>query len=176
MLKFELMRNFLISIVLIYFGVLSVTFAKAEGEENIKKYTISGHVQDKSSGEDLIGATIYVKELKAGTTSNIYGFYSLSLIPGTYTIQYSYIGFKKIEKTIDLKENVTYDVELTTTEQELDEVVITGEAINENVTSAEMSSIKMDIKTIRQIPAFMGEVDIIKAIQLLPGVQSISEG
>lgn len=170
------MKSFLIAILLICFLLNNNGIVVAEGEENIKKYTISGHVQDKSSGEDLIGATIYVKELKIGTTSNIYGFYSISLVPGMYTIQYSYIGFEKIEQVIDLKENITYDIELATTEQKLDEVVITGEAINENVTSAEMSTIKMDVKTIRQIPAFMGEVDIIKAIQLLPGVQTISEG
>ncbi len=170
------MKSFLTSIFLFCFLLYSIGILKAEGEENIKKYTISGHVSDKSTGENLIGATIYVKELKIGTTSNIYGFYSISLIPGNYTIQYSYIGFEKTENTFELKENVTYDIELATAEQKLDEVVITGEAINENVTSAEMSSIKMDIKTIRQIPALMGEVDIIKAILLLPGVQSISEG
>lgn len=170
------MRIVSISILLLCLLLFSISNTRAEGEENIKKYTISGHVTDKSTGEDLIGATIYVKELKIGTTSNIYGFYSLSLKPGKYTIQYSYIGFEKIDLAIDLTENVTHNVELASTEQELDEVVITGEAVNQNVTSAEMSTITMDIKTIRQIPAFMGEIDIIKAIQLLPGVQSISEG
>jgi len=170
------MKIYITAISIFCFLFVNITITKAVGEENIKKFTISGHVQDKSSGEDLIGATIYVKELKIGTTSNIYGFYSISLIPGTYTIQYSYIGFKKIEKTFELIENVTYNIELAPSEQKLDEVVITGEAINKNVTSAEMSTIKMDIKTIRQIPALMGEVDIIKAMQLLPGVQTISEG
>jgi hypothetical protein len=147
-----------------------------EGEESVKKFTVSGHVRDGSTGEDLIGATIYVKELRAGTTSNIYGFYSISLVPGSYTLQYSYVGFETIEQPFDLLENITFDVELNPAEQQLDEVIITGEAVNDNVTRAEMSSIKMDVKTIRQIPALMGEVDIIKAIQLLPGVQSISEG
>lgn len=170
------MKKYLAAISLLCLFFLSISNTKAKGEEIVKKYTISGHVQDKSSGEDLIGATIYVKELKIGTTSNIYGFYSISLIPGIYTIQYSYIGFEKIEKTIELIENITYNIELAPSEQKLDEVVITGEAINKNVTSAEMSTVKMDVKTIRQIPALMGEVDIIKAIQLLPGVQTISEG
>lgn len=158
--------------------VISAGYIYSYAGEDIggKKITVSGHIRDKNSGEDLIGATVFVKEMKTGTSSNIYGFYSISLDAGNYTLEYSYVGFEPVRRTIDLKENLTIDIELSEKEQELQEVVITGTAINDNVTKAEMSTIKMDTKTIKQIPALMGEVDIIKAIQLLPGVQTISEG
>jgi hypothetical protein len=149
----------------------------ADGEDDSGlRFTISGHIKDAETGEDLIGATVYVKELKNGTTSNVYGFYAISLIPGNYTIIFSYVGFEPHEKYFELKENITYDIELNVAREELEEVVITGTAINENVTRTEMSTINLDSKTISEIPALMGEVDIIKAIQLLPGVQTISEG
>ncbi len=160
-------------LVLLAFGPIALM---AEGDESVVKNTLSGYIHDQKTGEDLIGATVYVKEIKSGTTSNIYGFYSISLPAGQYSVVYSYVGYTPVEKTFDLKENITFDVHLALANQELEGVVITGTAINDNVTNAEMSSIKMDTKTIKQIPALMGEVDIIKAIQLLPGVQSISEG
>ncbi|MBN1339690.1 MAG: TonB-dependent receptor [Bacteroidales bacterium] len=145
-------------------------------EEGVKK-TLSGYIRDVSTGEDLPGATVFIEELKTGTTANMYGFYSISLNPGTYSVVFTYIGFQTHRMVIDLTgSDITYNVDLEIASEVLDEVVITGEALNENVTQVEMSSIKMDVKTIRKIPALMGEVDIIKAIQLLPGVQSISEG
>jgi len=171
------MKTINATIVLIILFTLSHVKLNAEGEGDAgKRFTISGHIKDAETGEDLIGATVYVKELKSGTTSNVYGFYALSLIPGNYTIQFSYVGFDTKEFSIQLNKDNTYDVEMTVSNQQLDEVVITGRAVNENITQTEMSSINMDAKTIRQIPALMGEVDVVKAIQLLPGVQTIAEG
>lgn len=164
---------FFLLLILIFNNPLSVF---AGGNEVVKKFTVSGHVKDAETGEDLIGATIYVKELKAGTATNLYGFYSLSLTPGNYTIVYTYIGYESQEKVFEIQNDITYNVELEMKGQELDEVVITDKAINDNVTRTEMSAIKMDSKVISSIPALMGEVDIIKAILLLPGVQTISEG
>jgi hypothetical protein len=170
-----MIKSFL-NLVIILLLSIYIVVGYAEGDESLVKNTLSGHIHDQKTGEDLIGATVYVKEIKTGTTSNIYGFYSISLVAGQYTVVYSYVGYNPVEKVFDLKENITYDVDLVLANQELEEVVITGEAINANVTQPEMSSIKMDTKTIKQIPAFMGEVDVIKAILLLPGVQPISEG
>jgi hypothetical protein len=176
MINFTFMERVFLKLILVSILSFGCIFSYAEGDESAAKRTLSGYIHDKSTGEDLIGATVYVKEIKSGTTSNIYGFYSISLVEGQYTVVYSYVGYAPVEKTFDLKENITYDVHLALANQELQEVVITGEAVNANVTQPEMSAIKMDSKTIKQIPALMGEVDIIKAIQLLPGVQSISEG
>jgi len=77
---------------------LTVVFGYAEGDENLVKATLSGHIHDKSTGEDLIGATVYVKEIKSGTTSNLYGFYSISLNPGQYSVVYSYVGYVTEER------------------------------------------------------------------------------
>jgi len=170
------MQNKFITLLFLLIIILPFKIIQADGEDNKTKFTISGFITDSQTGEDLIGATVYVKELKLGTTSNVYGFYSISLVQGTYTIQFSYIGYEALEQTFELTEDVTFKVKLKTKQQELEEVVVTEKAINENVTRNEMGSFSLDAKTIKQIPAFMGEVDIIKTILLLPGVQTISEG
>ncbi len=141
-----------------------------------KNKTISGKVKDQRTGEELVGANIFVKEIKTGTITNTYGFYSLSIPAGRYTLVYSYVGYYPTERQIDLNINQSLDIELTSRQELLKEAVVTGKRTDENVKATEMSVVKMDIKTIRQIPALMGEVDIIKAIQLLPGVQTTSEG
>jgi hypothetical protein len=149
----------------------------AEGEEVDKnKRTISGHIKDAETGEDLIGASIYVSEIESGAVTNVYGFYSLRMDMGSYTLRFSYIGYETIEKKIDLKENITLDVELLPRGELLQEVEIIAEAPDQNVKEAEMSVVRLDSKTIRQIPSLMGEVDIIKALLLLPGVQTAAEG
>ena len=163
-------------IVITFIIILITGIAFALPEESAGKFVISGYVSDNDNGEKLIGATIYIKELKTGTISNVYGFYSLNLLPGTYTIQYSYLGFNTISKNITLTNNQIINIELDAKGRKLDEIVVTGESKNENIIKNEMSAVKMQIKTIKRIPALMGEVDVIKAIQLLPGVQSTSEG
>ena len=162
---------------LLFFLLTAFTQAMPDTEDaGGKRFTISGNIKDKKTGEELIGATIYIKEIKTGTTTNVYGFYSVSLNPGKYSITYTYIGYAAVERYIELKENLVLDIELQTREQQLKEVIITGERPDENIRKSEMSVVRMDIKTINRIPALMGEVDIIKAIQMLPGVQSTAEG
>jgi CarboxypepD_reg-like domain/TonB dependent receptor-like, beta-barrel/TonB-dependent Receptor Plug Domain len=171
------MKKLLISLILIsIFFSFPLAQAGDTEDENEIRYAISGNITDQETGEDLLGATVYIKEIKSGTTSNLYGFYSISLKPGIYNISYSYLGYKTQDKKIQLGNNITLNVELETHQQTLEEVEIRGEALNANITKAEMSVTKIDMKTIKQIPAFMGEVDVIKAIQLLPGVQTAAEG
>jgi hypothetical protein len=141
-----------------------------------KKFTISGKIRDKSNGEALVGATVFVKELKSGAASDVYGNYSISMAEGTYHLVISYIGYHTIEKTIELNADIKLQIELDPRQETLNEVEISSEKQDRNVAKAEMSTFKMDMKTIQKIPALMGEVDVIKAIQLLPGVQSVSEG
>jgi hypothetical protein len=140
------------------------------------KVTISGYVKDASNGEALIGSTVLVREEGKGTSTNIYGFYSISLLPGTYTLVFSYIGYNSQEKTIKLTANTTINVELNLESKVLQELVVRSEKINSNVVKPEMSVTKLEMKSIQRIPAFLGEVDVIKAIQMLPGVQSTAEG
>jgi len=165
---------FFLFIISFLFGPL---ISKADSNENDKaKVTLSGYVHDISNGELLIGVTVYCTELKTGAVTNIYGFYSLSLIPGKYTIRYSYVGYNTEEKEIRIDKNLTMDINLSQVESVLGEVVITGKRTDENVRAPEMSMVKMDIKTIRKVPALLGEIDIVKVLQLMPGVQSTSEG
>jgi len=140
-----------------------------------KKYTISGFVKDEA-GEELIGATIYIQNLKTGTVTNVYGFYSITLIAGDYKVDYSYMGYEIRTKEINLNQNISLNITLTEASKSIDEVVITAERKNENVAKTEMSTIKLQAKDIKKIPALFGEIDVIKAIQLLPGIQSTGEG
>ncbi len=138
--------------------------------------TLSGYIKDGSSGETLIGATAYIKELGVGSTSNEYGFYSISVEPGTYTIEYSYLGFETLSRQVDLTENQTVDIEMGDAAEILEEVVVVSEAEDQNVTDLEMSVNKLDINTIKSIPTLLGEVEIIRALQLLPGITTVGEG
>jgi hypothetical protein len=139
-------------------------------------FTINGYIRDKASGEVLIGSTVYVAEINSGAQANVYGFYSLTLPPGKYTLEYRYLGYVTEKKEIDLSQNEQINVELSSEDVQLEEIVIRGTALDKNVTSTEMSTVELDIKTIRKVPAFLGEVDVIKSIQLLPGVSTVGEG
>lgn len=141
-----------------------------------QKYTISGFVREKKTGEDMIGANIYLKELSKGTTTNNYGFYSLTMTKGEYTLMVSYIGYNDFEKKITLDKDLKINVLLEETAIMGKEVVVTGERKNSNIESIEMGTVQLPIEKIKSIPAFLGEVDILKTIQLLPGVQSAGEG
>lgn len=163
----------LLTLVILTSSVVSVM---ADGEPNAPRYTVSGYIKDAVNGEMLIGATIYVEELKTGTSSNAYGYYSLRIPPGKYTLSYSYIGYETHKMNVDLNGDVSSNIEMSPSQQNIGEVVIKGERIDANVKKAEMSVAKLDMVTIKKIPALMGEVDLIKVIQMLPGVLPTSEG
>ncbi|MBA4145242.1 MAG: hypothetical protein C0523_05725, partial [Cytophaga sp.] len=133
-----------------------------------QKFTISGYVKDIANGEALIGATVFVKEINNGATTNEYGFYSITLVPGTYTVQYIYLGYTTDIKTITLDKNTPLNIELTSAADQLEEVVVKGEFEQPTATNLEMSTVSLSMKTIMKIPAFMGEVDVLRSIQLLP--------
>ena len=170
------MRKFLFLLFSIS-SLIHPVLSQAESEVNDHgKVTLSGYGSDLLNGEMLVGVTVYCTELKTGAVTNVYGFYSFSLAPGKYTIRYSYIGFNTVEKEISLDKNLTLDINLQPVEKVLGVVVITGKRTDENVRAPEMSMVKMDIKTIRKVPALLGEIDVIKVLQLMPGVQTTSEG
>jgi hypothetical protein len=142
-----------------------------------EKYTLSGTVKELSNGEDLIGLTIFVKELPGtGTVSNVYGFYSLTLPKGEYTIQYSFVGYTTQEYKINFNQNIKKNVELGESANELDVFEVSAEKEDENIRSTEMSVTKIDMKEIESIPVLFGERDIMKTIQLMPGVATGGEG
>ena len=143
---------------------------------NAQKYTLSGYIKDKASREDLIGVNIVVKELKIGTISNRYGFYSITLPKGNYTIEFSFLGYKtqteKIHLTKSIKKNILFEEASYMTK----EVVISSERTDQNIKGKEMSVIKMPVERIKEVPVLFGETDVLKTLQLLPGVQSGGEG
>lgn len=137
--------------------------------------TLSGYVEDALSKERIIGVNIYIDGETIGTTTNTFGFYSLSLAPGEYELVVSFIGYKSIRQKLILKdENINLDFQLEEASETLNEVTVTAEEMQ--VERAQMSQIQLNVTEIKRIPAFLGEVDIIRAIQLLPGVQSGNEG
>ncbi len=141
-----------------------------------EKLTINGYVNDAANGESLIGATVYVQELGTGVVSNVYGFYSITLEPGDYTVEYRFLGYEAITKKVALAQNQRMDIELREAGLQLAEVVVTAEPEDINVSGVQMSTNKLDIKTIQKLPSFLGEVDVIKSIQTLPGVSTVGEG
>lgn len=140
------------------------------------KVTISGHATDAETGEELIFAAVQEAASGKGTTTNTYGFYSLTLPAGEIILQFSYVGYLPVSKTLNLTENQTLNVELQPATETLQEVVITGEEIGIDIRSTEMSTISMNVKDAKLIPVLLGEQDILKSIQLMPGVSSSSEG
>lgn len=141
------------------------------------KYTISGQIRDATNGEDIAFADIIVTDLEnTGGNSNVYGFYSISLSPGEYEIVYQYLGYQAISRTVDLKENTKINIELNTDATTLEEVVVTAVEENRNVTRNEGSVTQIDIKDVKALPALGGEPDIMKVIQLNPGIKAAGEG
>jgi hypothetical protein len=141
-----------------------------------EKITISGTVYENTSNETLIGVSVYIPELNAGTSTNEYGFYSLTLPKGKYTVQISYLGFITIKEQIKLTTNITKNFKLNEEAESLGEIVIQSDIEKLNVRTPKMSVNKLSSATIKKIPVVLGEADIIKSLLLLPGVTSAGEG
>jgi hypothetical protein len=165
------MKKSLIRILIFCFlGPLSITSVLAQ------KFTISGTIRDAKTGEELIGASTIVKELAGvGVTCNEYGFYSMTIKSGNYTLKTSFVGYNDVLNTIKLDKDIKLDIKLSSG-QELEVVTISAKKENENVTKAQMGIERLDIGEISKIPVLFGEKDVLKTIQLLPGVKSAGEG
>ena len=163
-----ILQNFFILFILCLF---SLNFATAQ-----QKYTLSGYITDQESGEALIGANIYILDTKQGAATNNYGFYSLTLAThDTVTIAISYLGYQEVKQTVLLQANLRKDWELQPTAFSLEEVEITTDSQQEALESTEMSSHTLKIEQIERLPFMGGETDLMKALQLLPGVQGGDE-
>ncbi|RZL37247.1 MAG: TonB-dependent receptor [Pedobacter sp.] len=155
----------------IFFNLVAVSFTFAQ-----KNYTLSGVVKSAATGETLIGASVKVIGAKQlGTSTNSYGFYTLTLPEGSYKIEVSYIGYVTLPKDLSVKANTKQDFALEESNN-LSEVVITNVRRNENVIKAQMGVEKLNIKDIQNVPVLFGEKDVLKTLQLLPGIKSAGEG
>lgn len=162
------------SVKLLFTAVLLLTGIYAQAQQ---KFTISGTVEAKSSGEALIGAVVKINEIKgAGGVTNEYGFYSLTVPEGEYTLSVTYLGYQMSEQKITLDKNITQNISMSDEGQQLEEVVIKGERADANLSRNEMGVMKLDMKTAGKLPVIMGEKDILKTIQLMPGVNSAGDG
>lgn len=161
-----MLRRYLISVFLILLPVVAGAQVK---------HTLSGYVTD-DKGEILIGVYVLVPGTSLGTVTNSYGFYSLTLTEGEYTVRFSFIGFGTRDIDVNLNSGMDLNITLTSESSAIGEVTITARRKDENIRDITMSNVQLPARMIRQIPNLMGEVDIIKSIQLLPGVQTSVEG
>jgi hypothetical protein len=140
------------------------------------KHTISGTISDAKSNETLIGVSIQIKGTSIYTATNEYGFYSITLPKGNYSLLVSYVGFQTEEKPFELNENIKLNVKLQEESKQLQEIVVSDTKEKTNIRKPEMSVNKLSIATIKQMPVVLGEVDIIKSLLFLPGVTNAGEG
>lgn len=161
----------------IYFGCLllvQLTIAPHLFAQN--EVTVSGYIKDAQTGEELLYANVLVEEIATGATTNLYGFYSLTLPKGTYNLIFSYIGYHPLVKELQLTKNLDLNIELMPESAVLDEVVVSSKKEDASVKEVTMSRIKLDVEQIKKMPALLGEPDVIKIVQTLPGVTSAGEG
>ena len=142
-----------------------------------QKFTLSGYIRDATSGESLVGATIRVKEItNQGSTANNYGFYSITLAPGSYTLMAQYLGYRPQEIKVNFFKNQQQNLLLEPAPVQVKEVVISDKRPDEQVKSTQMGQIMLPMEQVKTLPVLFGETDILKTIQLLPGVKSGGEG
>lgn len=158
--------------LLLLLFMLFTTFLFAQ-----ESFTISGTIKDANNGETVFGASVFLKGTNIGAMSNEYGFFSISAPKGTYTLVISYLGYAEQSQEVTLDKSLKIQFEIEESSTELEEVIVTAEESERvNIRSPQMSVSKLKIKTIKNIPVVLGEVDIIKSIQLLPGVTNNGEG
>lgn len=169
-------KNNVIQLVVCLSGVLF--FCLRTDRATAQSFTVSGTIKDASDGEDLIGAVVMIEETGGGTATNEYGFYSLKLQRGVYHVIFRYVGYDEIKRELTLDKNVTLNIQLSQSAANLDEVVIVA---NDDQSSIDVQNIEMSVNrlsgnTIKKIPALLGEADVIKSLQFLPGVSTAGEG
>ena len=140
-----------------------------------QNYTVSGYITDKASGETLISATVFDANSTKGATTNNFGYYSLTLPAGNVSLEYSYIGYKTFRQEFILQGDTVLNIVLDQ-DNLLEEVTVIGTRKESWVRGTQMSKVEVPIEQIKNIPTLLGENDLIKALQLLPGVQSGTEG
>jgi outer membrane receptor protein involved in Fe transport len=140
------------------------------------KFTLNGYIRDSVSGESLIGANLSIRSEGKGVSSNQYGFYSITLKNGTYQLAASFVGYQPKVWTINLTDNKSFNILLVPNANAINNVTVVSRRRDNQVKTAQMGKIELNINTAKAIPAFMGEVDILKTLQLMPGVRNAGEG
>lgn len=141
-----------------------------------RNYTISGTVFDVTSGETMIGATVYITELTSGTITNSYGFYSVTVPEGKYNLEFSFIGYKKVTREIDLSNNIEQNIQLNVDTELLQEVVIDASESVPFIENVQRGHAELKPESVTQMPALMGEHDVVKSLQSVPGIKLFADG
>ena len=157
---------------LLFISLFLISFSAVYAQ----RLTISGYVKDASNGETLPGAAITIKELNKGAVTNEYGFYSITIPAGNYTTIITYLGYKPQVDSVNLKQNIRKNYTLTSNSIVSKEVVVTAESAKKNIEGTQMGTQQLSMEQIKTLPVILGEVDLLKTLQLLPGVQSAGEG
>ena len=165
----------------LFFPFLILSSFDLFSQEQIPKFTISGYIKEQATGEFSIGANVYLKKKKSeeerkGVVTNAYGFFSITLNKGDYQLTVKYLGFNDYTQDISLDKDIRLNIPMKEKAVTAKEVEIMGEKSDENVSKSEMGTVTLEVEKIKALPSFMGEMDILKTIQLLPGVQSAGEG
>src|SRR5687768_13256199 len=143
------------------------------------RFTLSGYVRDSVSGESLIGATVSISQRSNGNktvSTNQYGYYSITLPEEVYTVTCTYVGYASMQQQVELQKNQYYNFLLPPKSTANTEVIVYARRKDQNVSNAQMGKIDLSVTQIKSIPAVFGEVDILKTLQLLPGVRNAGEG
>jgi hypothetical protein len=175
-IQIELMIGKRGSELLIFLSLLIVLTVQSTSVYAQKKYTVAGEIRDAETGENLIGATVYVESTAQGVISNTYGFYSLTLKEGFYNLVISYIGYEDDQRAVKLEDDMDLNIQLQPSKTVLEEVTISAQRADHNVSSTDIGVENLSLENLAKVPVFMGEKDILKTIQLMPGISTISEG
>ena len=160
----------------VLFFLFATLFLGSSFAQNAKKtHTISGYVTDAKSQETLLGASVYEAAVMKGVVTNNFGYYTLKLNEGAVVLKASYVGYEPYESRFELLGDTVINIALSQA-NELNEVTVTAQAIENNVKGTQMSTIELPVMQLKKVPALFGETDVLKTLQLLPGVQSGTEG
>ncbi len=170
----EKTRKIVGAVVLILAGCMASSQEPTAGRSG--RFSLNGYVRDSLSGESIIGATIVVNGQSKGVASNQYGFYSLTLDSGKYTINVSHVAYTAKSLELNLVNNQSFNFDIVSRTYANSEVIVYSKRRDANVKNAQMGKVDLTMTQIKNIPAFMGEVDLLKAIQLLPGIRNAGEG
>ncbi|RMG82874.1 MAG: TonB-dependent receptor, partial [Bacteroidetes bacterium] len=151
-------------------------FKKENQRHSRLEYTLNGFLSDASTGEELIGGTIYITPLNQGCYTNAYGFFSITLPEGDYRIEATYVGYKKEVLELSLTENKNLKIELKPSDLALKEVVVIGEKDDEGIVLGDAGSSRIDLRDLNDLPGLLGEKDLFGTLRLLPGIQGSGEG
>ncbi len=157
------------------FLLLGFLFIHSKASAQVR-HILSGTVRDAATGEVLIGATVQVAGHAIGVTTNAYGFYSLSLPAGPHRLSVTFLGYRSLEQPVSLNTDQKADFSLEAVTQQMEEVTVTAEKPGDRVLNPEMGSTRLSFRTLRAVPAMLGEVDLVRTMQTLPGVTTVGEG